>query len=41
MVQAYGKPLPKSLFGYRVVDTLGEGAACSIYRVTDPASHQS
>jgi serine/threonine protein kinase len=41
MVQAYGKPIPKSLFGYRVVDTLGEGAASVIYRVTDPATHQS
>ena len=41
MVQRYGKPLPQSLFGYRVVDTLGEGAASMIYRVTDQASHQS
>jgi serine/threonine-protein kinase len=41
MVQRYGKPLPQSLFGYRVVDTLGEGAASVIYRVTDPATHQS
>jgi eukaryotic-like serine/threonine-protein kinase len=41
MVQAYGKTLPKSLFGYRVIDTLGEGAASTIYRVTDPATHQS
>ena len=38
--KAYAKPLPKSLFGYRVVDTLGEGAASVIYRVTDPATHQ-
>jgi eukaryotic-like serine/threonine-protein kinase len=41
MVERYGKVLPKSLFGYRVVDTLGEGAASMIYRVTDPATHQS
>ena len=41
MVQRYGKPLPQALFGYRVVDTLGEGAASVIYRVTDPATHQS
>ena len=41
MVERYGKVLPKSLFGYRVVDTLGEGAASMIYRVTDPATHQN
>ena len=41
MVERYGNPVPQSLFGYRVVDTLGEGAASMIYRVTDPATHQS
>lgn len=41
MVQAHGMPIPKALFGYRVVDVLGEGAASVIYRVADPATHQS
>lgn len=40
MSVASGKSLPKTLFGYRVIDTLGEGAASVIYRVTDPATHQ-
>ena len=33
-------PLPKQLFGYEVVDRIGEGAASTIYAVTDPRSHQ-
>jgi serine/threonine-protein kinase len=42
MSKVYGRPpLPKVLFGYRVIDVLGEGAASTIYRVTDPATHQS
>jgi serine/threonine-protein kinase len=42
MSKAYGRPpLPKALFGYRVIDVLGEGAASTIYRVTDPATHQN
>ncbi len=41
MVQAHGRPIPQSLFGYRVVGTLGEGAASVIYRVVDPATQQS
>lgn len=41
MVQAHGMPIPNSLFGYRVLDVLGEGAASVIYRVADPATHQS
>ena len=30
MVQAYGKTLPKSLFGYRVIDTLGMHGRVSV-----------
>lgn len=41
MAQAYGMPIPPSLFGYRVVDILGEGAASLIYRVVDPRTQQS
>jgi eukaryotic-like serine/threonine-protein kinase len=32
--------LPKSIFGYDVVDFIGEGAASFIYAVTDPTSRQ-
>jgi eukaryotic-like serine/threonine-protein kinase len=35
-----GAALPKELFGYEVVDRIGEGAASTIYAVTDPKSHQ-
>ncbi|HEV2293668.1 MAG TPA: serine/threonine-protein kinase [Tepidisphaeraceae bacterium] len=41
MFQAHGMPIPSSLFGYRVIGTLGEGAASVIYRVTDPTTKQS
>jgi serine/threonine-protein kinase len=32
--------LPKELFGYEVVDRIGEGAASTIYAVTEPKTHQ-
>ena len=32
--------LPKELFGYEVVDRIGEGAASTIYAVTEPRTHQ-
>src|SRR5258706_6869871 len=35
-----GDTTPKSLFGYDVVDFLGEGAGSSIYVVSDPKTHQ-
>jgi serine/threonine protein kinase len=35
-----GAELPKELFGYEVVDRIGEGAASTIYAVTDPKTHQ-
>ena len=35
-----GAKLPKELFGYEVVDRIGEGAASTIYAVTDPKTHQ-
>src|SRR3954447_10209886 len=35
-----GDSIPKSLFGYDVIDFLGEGAGSSIYVVSDPRSHQ-
>jgi serine/threonine protein kinase len=35
-----GGPLPKSLFGYDVVDFLGTGAGSSIYVVSDPRTNQ-
>jgi serine/threonine-protein kinase len=31
---------PKALFGYDVIDYLGQGAASSIYVVSDPLTHQ-
>jgi eukaryotic-like serine/threonine-protein kinase len=37
---AGGAKLPKTLFGYEVVDRIGEGAASTIYAVTDPKTHQ-
>ena len=37
---AGGAKLPKELFGYEVVDRIGEGAASTIYAVTDPRTHQ-
>jgi serine/threonine-protein kinase len=33
-------PTPKTLFGYDVIDPLGEGAGSSIYVVSDRATHQ-
>jgi serine/threonine-protein kinase len=33
-------PPPKSLFGYHVIDLIGEGAGSLIYAVSDPASGQ-
>ena len=41
MHRAHGKPMPKSLFGYTIVDVLGEGAASVIYRATDPTTRQN
>src|SRR3954464_9526639 len=35
-----GDPIPKSLFGYDVIDFLGHGAGSSIYVVSDPRTHQ-
>lgn len=35
-----GAKLPKELFGYEVVDRIGEGAASTIYAVTEPRTHQ-
>ncbi|HEY7115319.1 MAG TPA: serine/threonine-protein kinase [Tepidisphaeraceae bacterium] len=35
-----GGSVPKALFGYDVVDFLGEGAGSSIYVVSDPRTHQ-
>jgi len=35
-----GECLPKRLFGYDVIDYLGQGAGSSIYVVSDPATHQ-
>jgi serine/threonine-protein kinase len=35
-----GAELPKELFGYEVVDRIGEGAASIIYAVTEPRTHQ-
>lgn len=35
-----GTELPKELFGYEVVDRIGEGAASTIYAVTDRKSSQ-
>ena len=37
---ADGTELPRELFGYEVVDRIGEGAASKIYAVTDPRTHQ-
>jgi serine/threonine-protein kinase len=37
---AGGAKLPKELFGYEVVDRIGEGAASTIYAVTEPKTHQ-
>jgi serine/threonine protein kinase len=33
-------PLPRQLFGYEVIDRLGEGAGAWVYAVSDPASGQ-
>src|SRR4051812_5342019 len=35
-----GAKLPKTLFGYDVVERIGEGAASTIYAVTEPKTHQ-
>src|SRR5215510_9497236 len=35
-----GSSLPKKIFGYDVVDYIGEGAASAIYAVSDPESKQ-
>ena len=37
---AGGAKLPKTLFGYEVVDRIGEGAASTIYAVNHPKTHQ-
>src|SRR3712207_8910382 len=34
------KPLPKTVFGYSVIDRIGEGAHSNIYVVQDPKSKQ-
>jgi serine/threonine-protein kinase len=34
------RDLPKQLFGYEVIETIGEGAGSTIYAVSDPASKQ-
>jgi eukaryotic-like serine/threonine-protein kinase len=39
-VPAQAAALPAQLFGYEVVEFLGEGAASRIYAVSDPATHQ-
>ncbi|MGB7158884.1 MAG: serine/threonine-protein kinase [Tepidisphaeraceae bacterium] len=41
MAEARRGVTPKTLFGYRVHDALGEGAGSVIYRVTDPGTRQS
>jgi serine/threonine protein kinase len=33
-------PIPKSLFGYDVLEYLGQGAGSSLYAVSDPLTHQ-
>ena len=38
--QTGGDAVPKSLYGYDVVDFLGQGAGSSIYVVSDPRTHQ-
>ncbi|HET6250396.1 MAG TPA: serine/threonine-protein kinase [Tepidisphaeraceae bacterium] len=35
-----GNSLPKSLFGYEVLDYLGQGAGSQIYLVSHPSTHQ-
>jgi serine/threonine protein kinase len=37
---AAGEKLPKNLFGYEVLDFIGEGAGSRIYVVSDPVTHQ-
>lgn len=40
-VRPFGSPMtPKSLFGYDVISMIGEGAASTIYAVSDPKSGQ-
>jgi serine/threonine-protein kinase len=36
---ASGGGMPKTLFGYDVIDKLGEGAGSTIYAVSDPTTH--
>ncbi len=38
--QAARAPLPKKLFGYEVIDFIGEGAGSRIYAVSHPKTHQ-
>lgn len=38
--QMGGDAVPRALFGYDVVDFLGQGAGSAIYVVSDPKSHQ-
>src|SRR5437763_3065378 len=38
--QLTGAATPKALFGYDVVDHLGQGAGSAIYVVSDRATHQ-
>lgn len=40
MSNGFGQEPPKSLFGYDVLDTIGEGAGSLLYAVSEPASKQ-
>jgi eukaryotic-like serine/threonine-protein kinase len=35
-----GSSMPRSLFGYEIIDFLGEGAGSMIYAASDPITHQ-
>ena len=39
-VSVSGPKKPKSLFGYDIIDTIGEGAGSFLYVATDPKTHQ-
>src|SRR5437763_327722 len=38
--EAKSTDLPRQLFGYEVVERIGEGAASTIYAVSDPSTKQ-
>jgi serine/threonine-protein kinase len=40
MFMSTSPPIPAELFGYKVVDKVGEGAASTVYAVMDPKSRQ-